>query len=131
MDKGSLAPAQTLTAHGGSMHKKMSGKNSEKKLAGTAEQSNSAVTMFITMALNMSWQLAVVVLVPIIAGVQLDKSLDSGNLFLFVGLGLAAIGSAAVMWRSMQAANRLPVPKLTDDQKRAIKKSYEEEDKDD
>jgi hypothetical protein len=86
--------------------------------------------VFVTMALTMSWQLAIVILVPILAGVRLDKTLGTGTTLTLVGLGVAVIGSIAVMWRTMQVANRLPVPKLTDAQKRAIKKSYEEEDKD-
>lgn len=83
---------------------------------------------FIAMALTMSWQLAIVVLVPVIGGVELDKALDTSFVCTFIGLGIALIGSGAVMWRSMQAANKLPVPKLTDAQKRAVKKSYEEDD---
>jgi uncharacterized membrane protein len=77
---------------------------------------------------NMSWQLAVVVLVPVIGGVQLDKVLDTSSVFTFIGLGLALLGSAVVIWRTLQAANRLPVPKLSDAQRRAIQKQYEEED---
>jgi uncharacterized membrane protein len=84
--------------------------------------------MFFVMALNMSWQLAVVVLIPIIAGVQLDKKFDSAPVLLFVGLALAVLGSIAIMWRTMRMANKLPVPKLTDEQRAAIKKSYEEDD---
>jgi len=79
-------------------------------------------------AANMSWQLAIVVLVPIVGGVQLDKAFDTSNVYMFIGLGVALLASAAVMWRAMQAANRLPVPKLTDAQKRVIKKQYEEDD---
>lgn len=86
--------------------------------------------LFLVAVLDMSWQLAIVVLVPIIAGVELDKKFGTGNTLLFVGLGLAVVLSTVVMWRTIQAANRLPVPKLTAAQKRAIKKSYEEEDKD-
>lgn len=82
------------------------------------------------MALNMSWQLAVVVLVPVIAGVQLDKALKTSPVLLFVGLAFAFVASGVVMWRAMQTANRLPVPKLTDTQRATIKKRYEEEDED-
>ena len=84
---------------------------------------------FLVMVLNMSWQLAIVVLVPVLAGVRLDKSLKTGTVYTFVGLGLSLVGAGVVMWRAMQQANRLPVPKLTEEQKRAIKKAYEEEDK--
>jgi hypothetical protein len=83
---------------------------------------------FVNMALNMMWQLAVVFLVPVVVGAQLDKALDSGHTCVYIGLGVAVIGSVAIMWHAMQVANRVPVPKLTDAQKRAIKKSYEAED---
>ena len=80
------------------------------------------------MALNMSWQLAVVVLVPVIGGVALDKKLNTSPVLLLMGLAVALLGSIAVMWRTLQAANKLPVPKLTEEQKRQIQKSYEEND---
>ena len=78
----------------------------------------------------MTWQLALVVLVPVIGGVQLDKAFGTKYVCTFIGLGVALIGTALVMWRTMQAANRLPVPKLTDAQKRMVQKQYEEEDED-
>lgn len=78
----------------------------------------------------MSWQLAVVVLVPILLGVKLDHVFGTHDTLTFVGLGLAVIGAAVVMWQTMKRANRLPVPVLTEAQKRAIKKSYEEDDAD-
>jgi len=80
------------------------------------------------MALNMSWQLALVVLVPIILGVKLGKVAGADTAGTFIGLGIAVIGSIAVMWRTLQTANSLPVPKLTATQRRAIRKQYEEED---
>jgi F0F1-type ATP synthase assembly protein I len=83
---------------------------------------------FVGLALTMGWQLAIVVLAPVIAGVELDKLFDSSPILLLVGLAVALLGTIAVMWRTMQTANRLPVPKLTDEQRRAVKKSYEEDD---
>jgi dipeptide/tripeptide permease len=85
---------------------------------------------FFVVAINMSWQLAIVVLVPIIGGVQLDKVFGHTEVYIFIGLAIAVVGSAFVLWRTMQAANRLPVPKLTAQQKQAIKKAYEDEDED-
>ena len=76
----------------------------------------------------MSWQLAIVVLVPVIGGVELGKKLGSPTAWTLAGLAVALVGTVLVMWRAMQAANKLPVPKLTEAQKRAIQKSYEEED---
>jgi hypothetical protein len=64
-----------------------------------------------------------------VAGVQLDKTLDT-SFMLFVGLALALVGSIIVMWRTMQKANHLPVPKLTEAQRRQVQKQYEEDDAD-
>jgi Putative F0F1-ATPase subunit Ca2+/Mg2+ transporter len=123
MEKSSHAPAQpTLNARGGS--------RSNKHTPSLAEQSTVVRGTFLNMALNMTWQLAIVVLVPILAGVKLDKDFKTGSTCTFIGLGLALLGSIAVMWRTLQVANRLPVPKLSAEQKRAIQKSYDMEDKD-
>jgi hypothetical protein len=83
---------------------------------------------FFVAAANMSWQLAIVVLVPIIGGAELDKAIGNSYTFTIIGLVLALVLATVVLWRAMQAANRLPVPKLTAAQKRAIRKSYEEDD---
>jgi F0F1-type ATP synthase assembly protein I len=87
-------------------------------------------SQFVGLALQMGWQLAVVVLIPIIAGAQLDKVFDTSPVLLCIGLALALLGTVAVMWATMQKANKLPVPKLTDEQRAAVKKSYEEDDAD-
>lgn len=104
-----------------------SAKSKNKSLAAMSSNQRS---LFLTLALNMSWQLALAVLVPIVGGVELDKKLHMHNVLLFVGLALAVLLSTVVMWRAMQTANNLPTPKLTEAQKRAVKKAYEEEDKD-
>jgi Putative F0F1-ATPase subunit Ca2+/Mg2+ transporter len=124
MEKSSHAPLPTL-----SVNRTVGGGKSDKKVSNQAGQTTAARGLFLSMLLNMSWQLAIVVLVPILAGVRLDKAFGTGNVYTFVGLGLALIGSIVVMWRAMQVANRLPVPKLTAAQKRAIEKAYEDEDK--
>jgi len=92
------------------------------------EKSNAAKQQFVGLAIKMSWQLATVVLVPIIGGSLLDKALKTNHTLSFIGLGVAAIGSVLVMWGIMQEANRLPVPKLTDAEKKAVKNSYDEDD---
>jgi hypothetical protein len=98
--------------------------------SGFSTPTKSSVSMFLAMALNMSWQLAIVILIPVIAGVQMDKHFATSYVYTFVGLGLALIGSGLVMWRTMKIANSLPVPKLTAAEKRKIQKQYEAEDED-
>ena len=65
------------------------------------------------MALDMSWRLAVVVLVPIIGGFELDRRLNTSPLLTIVGFLLAMAGMAVVMWQTLQTANNLAAPKLT------------------
>jgi F0F1-type ATP synthase assembly protein I len=96
----------------------------------TEELGIIAKRQFVVAAINMSWQLVVVILVPIIGGVELDKALKSKSLYLYVGLGVALAGMVLVLWQAMRTANRLPVPELTAAQKKAIQKSYEAEDDD-
>ncbi len=100
---------------------------STKRAANNAQTIDPKQT-FVFAALNMSWQLAVVVLVPIILGAQLDKALGTSYAGVFFGLLVAFAGSAFVVKRAVQEANRMPVPKLTAAQKRAVRKAYEEED---
>lgn len=87
-------------------------------------------SLFISMAIDMSWRLAIVILLPIIGGVELDKALNLSPACTIAGFLLAMAGMAWVMWQTLQTANRLPVPKLTAAQKRAIKKQYDEDDDD-
>ena len=57
---------------------------------------------FVSLALNMSWQLAIVVLVPVIGGFELDKKLDILPALTIVGFIVAMAGMAAVVWRQLQ-----------------------------
>lgn len=101
---------------------------STKKSKTTKEISSKQRQTFFVMALNMSWQLAIVVLGPIIGGAELDRHLGTGYALTMVGLIVAIVASSVVVWRALQVANQQPVPKLTAKQKRDIQKSYEEDD---
>lgn len=57
---------------------------------------------FLVATANMSWQLAVVVLVPIIGGFELDKILKTVPALTIVGFLLAMAGMAFVVWRQLQ-----------------------------
>lgn len=81
--------------------------NNSKVTVGKPENPKS---VFVGMALDMSWRLAVVVLVPIIGGFELDSRLGTTPLLIVVGFGLAMVGFGLVVWQTAQAANQLPVP---------------------
>lgn len=73
-----------------------------KSVAPTPQTSGDAQNQFFSAALSMSWQLAAVVLVPIIGGYELDKQLDMLPLLTIVGFIIAMIGFAGIVWRQMQ-----------------------------
>lgn len=76
-----------------------------------AKTSNPTST-FINMALDMSWKLAIVVLVPIVGGYYLDQALETTPVMTIVGFFLAMGGMALVFWHTLQLANQMPVPKV-------------------
>ena len=62
-------------------------------------------SMFVGMVLNMSWQLAIVVIVPILGGYMLDQRLHSSPVLVLLGLVIAVIATCGVLWRTVQLAN--------------------------
>jgi F0F1-type ATP synthase assembly protein I len=68
-------------------------------------------SVFVGMALDMSWRLAAAVLVPIIGGFELDSHLGTTPLLTVVGFVVAIAAAVLVMRQTLQAANKLPVPK--------------------
>lgn len=95
---------------------------------GDATTSHSAV--FISMALDMSWRLAIVILVPVIGGFKLDEVFDSTPVLTITGFLLAMGGMALVFWQTLKKASEMPVPKLTPAQKRRLEAQLKEEDDD-
>jgi F0F1-type ATP synthase assembly protein I len=94
-----LAPTTSTTPNGG-----------DSKPADFDQQVAAAKQNFIASAMNMSWQLAVVVLVPIIGGFKLDEHLHMAPLLTIVGFLVAMGGMALVLWQQLQRLS--PVPKL-------------------
>lgn len=72
------------------------------KPAKAVDQRSNPRTEFVAAALTMSWQLAIVVLVPIIGGFELDKKLNMLPLLTIVGFIVAMVGMAIVVWRQLQ-----------------------------
>jgi F0F1-type ATP synthase assembly protein I len=78
------------------------------------EKTTSQTSVFISMALDMTWRLAVVVLVPIIGGFYLDQWLNMTPVFTITGFFLAMAGIAVVFWQTLQTANTVEIPKGSD-----------------
>lgn len=70
------------------------------------EESGVAQSQFVAFALTLSWQLALVVLIPIVGGYELDQATSSSPLWTLVGFGLAATGFALILWRIVQQVNK-------------------------
>jgi F0F1-type ATP synthase assembly protein I len=71
----------------------------------------SPSTIFVTLALDMTWRLAIVVLVPVIGGFKLDEKLETTPLLTIVGFLIAMTGMALVVWKMMQKANEATMTK--------------------
>ena len=90
--KKTTTPIKTPSPHTGQSH-------------ATAEVGNlnsSLLAEFFSTTLNMSWQLAIIVLVPILGGFELDRKLHTRPLLTIVGFVLAITGMAVVVWRQFQ-----------------------------
>jgi F0F1-type ATP synthase assembly protein I len=89
MEKQSAAPTATPpSAHGGR-------DSSPSKIDQTIYQRN----LFLTLFLTMTWQLAVVVIVPLVGGYQLDQHLHTSPWFMLLGILLTILGIVGVLLR--------------------------------
>jgi F0F1-type ATP synthase assembly protein I len=59
----------------------------------------AAKQQFISSTLSMSWQLALTVVVPVIAGVKLDEKFNTSPSLTLTGFFLAATAACVVVWR--------------------------------
>lgn len=64
-------------------------------------------------AIGMSWQLAIIVLVPILGGYKLDQSTGSTPLWTLVGLTVALSGSIFVVRKALATINNFNVSPAT------------------
>lgn len=78
-----------------------SNRSSEGSHAAGAE--DSLRSEFYVAALNMGWQLAVVVLLPIVGGYKLDAHYSTLPLWTLVGLVVSLAGSIVVIRRALSA----------------------------
>lgn len=57
--------------------------------------------------LNMSWRLALTVLIPIIGGVKLDQNFGTTPSLTLLGLMIAAIGACVAVWDTVKEVNMI------------------------
>lgn len=65
---------------------------------------------FLLANLNMSWKLAIVVMVPIVGGFKLDEKLGWAPALTIAGFVLAMAGTAFVLWQVSQQVSQISVP---------------------
>lgn len=75
------------------------------KKSDTSSQNTQLV--FNSAAIGMSWQLAVVVIAPIVGGYKLDTWAHSSPLWTFVGLAVAMLGMIVVVRRTLSDFNEM------------------------
>lgn len=68
---------------------------------------NGVQQLFFNSTLTMSWQLALTVLIPVIAGVKLDQWLDSSPSLTLTGFFLAIAMGSMVVWKTVKGVNEL------------------------
>jgi len=69
------------------------------------ENSNSSISL-LNASLQMSWRLAIVVLIPLIGGVKLDQHLKTFPYLTILGGLLAISGFCYVIWRVLADFNQ-------------------------
>jgi F0F1-type ATP synthase assembly protein I len=77
-----------------------------------ASKNRSNKYEFIVAASNMSWQLAIVVLVPVIGGYKLDVKLNSSPVITIIGLIIAMIGSGLVLRNQLKKFGPAPIEEV-------------------
>lgn len=93
--------APKATPHGGTKSKA----SDEAKPETDFDKSMYQRNLFVVMAMNMTWQLAIVVIVPIVGGYYLDQFFHTTPGLTIAGFLLAALGVVGVMLRIVKDAN--------------------------
>jgi F0F1-type ATP synthase assembly protein I len=75
------------------------------EIEGISNRARSNRAIFVIAALDMSWRLAIAVLVPIIGGFELDKHLGTTPALTILGFLLAMAGLFFILKRSLAMAD--------------------------
>ncbi len=66
-----------------------------------------AKTQFVGATINLSWRLALTVLIPVVGGIKLDDKFDTAPSFALTGLMLASVGACVAIWSTVKEVNQL------------------------
>ena len=79
----------------------------------------NAKQRFFSSTLNMSWQLALTVVIPVVAGIKLDQKFNTTPSLTLTGFFLAAFASCYVVWNTVKDVNKV---QAEEDNKRGKKR---------
>ena len=66
----------------------------------------AARTQFFTSTANLSWRLAVTVVIPLVAGVKLDERFNSAPSWTLTGIFIAVAAGCAAVWGTVKEVNK-------------------------
>lgn len=81
-----------------------------------------ARSLFFTSAINMSWQLALTIVIPVVAGVKLDQWFDSSPSLTLTGFFLAIAMGSMVVWNTVKGVNEVQAEEDKRDSRTARRK---------
>jgi F0F1-type ATP synthase assembly protein I len=81
-------------------------------------------SLFFSMGLDMSWRLALSVLVPIVGGAELDNHYKTAPALLIAGFVVAIALAVVTIRRTLKLANNLPFAEIT----KGLKKVEDDDD---
>jgi F0F1-type ATP synthase assembly protein I len=94
--KKTTTPLQTPSPHTAQSH-----------MSTEVGRETNTLAEFFSVTLTMSWQLAIVVLIPVLGGFELDKKLHTQPFLTIIGFVLAIAGVVFVVWRQFQLVSQL------------------------
>lgn len=66
-----------------------------------------AKQQFIGATMNLSWRLALTVLIPLVGGIKLDQHFNTSPSYTLAGLFLAIFGACMTVWGTVKEVNQL------------------------
>lgn len=79
----------------------------------------AAKSKFFSATLNMGWRLALTVLIPLVAGIKIDRHFKTSPSYTLAGFMLAIAGGAIVVWSSVKEVNEETTEMNTEEAKAA------------
>lgn len=78
---------------------------SDESVEGYIDQIN-AKRLFLSSSINMGWQLAVTVIVPLVGGIKIDQHFNTSPNFTLAGIILAIAAGSTAVWSNIKQVNQ-------------------------